>query len=111
MKVKRVKDTESFIVEATKVHGNEYDYSQVEYVASAKKVIITCSKLHTFTQTPNAHLYGDSCKVCSSMARASKILKTTDEFIQDAQKVHLNKYDYSNVVYKGSHTKVEIICP
>jgi energy-coupling factor transporter ATP-binding protein EcfA2 len=32
-------------------------------------------------------------------------------FIQKANKVHNNKYDYSLVEYKNNHTKVQIICP
>ena len=38
-------------------------------------------------------------------------LKTTEEFINDSKKIHGNKYDYSKVVYKGSKSKVCIICP
>ena len=38
-------------------------------------------------------------------------LKTTEEFIRRAKKVHGDKYDYSKVEYKGTHTKVCIICP
>ena len=36
--------------------------------------------------------------------------KTTEEFIQDAIKVHGDKYDYSKVEYKNSRDKVIIIC-
>lgn len=36
---------------------------------------------------------------------------TKELFIQDAQKVHGDKYDYSKVVYVNNHTKVCIICP
>lgn len=36
---------------------------------------------------------------------------STEEFIEKAQKVHENKYDYSKVEYKGSHIKIYIICP
>jgi hypothetical protein len=32
--------------------------------------------------------------------------KTTDEFIIEANKIHLNRYDYSKINYKN----VEIIC-
>lgn len=37
--------------------------------------------------------------------------KTLKQFIKDANKVHLNKYDYSKVEYKNAHIKVCIICP
>jgi Zn finger protein HypA/HybF involved in hydrogenase expression len=36
--------------------------------------------------------------------------KTLEETIKDFKKVHGNKYNYSNVIYKNSNTKVEIIC-
>lgn len=36
--------------------------------------------------------------------------KTTEEFIEDAIKVHGDKYDYSKVEYINSKTKVIIIC-
>jgi len=35
---------------------------------------------------------------------------TNDEFIEKAQQIHENKYDYSNVVYINNMKKVEIIC-
>ena len=37
--------------------------------------------------------------------------KTTEEFIKEATEKHEGKYDYSNVVYVGTHIKVCIICP
>lgn len=36
---------------------------------------------------------------------------TTEEFIEKARKIHGDRYDYSKVEYKDSHTKVPIICP
>lgn len=35
---------------------------------------------------------------------------TTKEFIENAVKVHGDKYDYSKVVYVNNNTKVEIVC-
>lgn len=37
--------------------------------------------------------------------------KTTKEFIEQAQIIHENKYDYSKTEYKGCKTKICIICP
>lgn len=36
---------------------------------------------------------------------------TTEEFIEKAKKIHNNKYDYSDVEYKGNNVKVTIKCP
>ncbi len=37
--------------------------------------------------------------------------KSTEEFIQEAQDIHNDKYDYSKTVYTGVKNKVCIICP
>lgn len=37
--------------------------------------------------------------------------QTTDQFIRKARTVHGNTYDYSQVVYVNSTSKVDIICP
>ena len=36
--------------------------------------------------------------------------KTTEQFIEEARKVHGDKYDYSNSVYEGKDVKLKIIC-
>lgn len=36
---------------------------------------------------------------------------TTETFIEEARKIHRDKYDYSQVKYVNSRTKVKIICP
>ena len=36
--------TEEFIEKAKAVHGDKYDYSEVEYIGALKKVKISCSQ-------------------------------------------------------------------
>lgn len=36
--------------------------------------------------------------------------KTTEQFVQEAMKIHGNKFDYSLVDYKNKNTKIKIIC-
>ena len=36
---------------------------------------------------------------------------TTQQFIEKANKIHNNKYDYSKTKFVNSKTKVVIICP
>ena len=102
-----VTDTESFITEAKKVHGDKYDYSKVEYISNDTKVCIICPKHGEFWQRPHSHLSGANCPKCSHQS----YLHTTESFIEEARKVHGDKYDYSKVEYVNSHTKVCIICP
>lgn len=99
--------TGSFIEQAKTVHQNKYDYSQVQYVTSSKKVKIVCPEHGVFEQTPNKHLSGRGCPICGR--NRTKVGK--DEFIARARRVHGDKYDYSNVVYCRSDQPVEIVCP
>lgn len=58
-------DTELFIEKAKKIHKNKYDYSKVNYINSYDKVLITCKKHGDFSQSPNHHLNGSNCPICS----------------------------------------------
>ena len=58
------KTTNQFIIEATKVHGNEFDYSKVDYKNSSTKVEIGCPKHGFFWQNPMSHLKGIKCPMC-----------------------------------------------
>lgn len=97
--------TESFIEKAAKVHGNLYDYSNVVYTSSKSKVEIICRTHGSFWQVPSMHLSGNGCATCKS-----KIKYTNETFIDKANKVHGDRYDYSLVQYKDSNTKIKIIC-
>ncbi len=99
-------NTISFIEKAKKVHGDKYDYSKVEYIDSKTKVCIICPKHGEFLQTPHNHL---SCKGCPKCSVTKKL--DTNIFIEKAKLIHINKYDYSKVEYKGSKEKICIICP
>lgn len=108
----RARTTSEFIEEAKKVHGDKYDYSKVKYVNSHTKVCITCPKHGEFLQLPYLHLLGKGCKKCAVEKTAIFQRKTTERFIEDARKVHGDKYDYSKVSITGNNkAKVTIICP
>lgn len=106
-KNKLLKNKEEFIKEASKIHKNKYDYSLVEYKNARTKVKIICPDHGIFEQTPNKHLCKNKCPKCSF----EKLKLKQDKIIENFKKVHHNKYDYSNVKYIDSKTKVEIICP
>lgn len=99
---------EEFIQKAKKIHGNEYDYSQVNYINSATKIDIICKKHGLFRQTPNHHLQGRRCPICSKKEKRDK---EKNSFIERSRVIHKNKYDYSYVDYINNHEKINIICP
>ncbi len=102
---------EEFIAKATKIHGDKYDYSKVNWVnvSNLQKDFITiiCHEHGEFKQRPYSHMNGTGCPKC---ARPNANM-TTEEFIAKAKEVHDNKYDYSKTKYVDAKTKVCIICP
>jgi ribosomal protein L36 len=102
--------TEEFIPKAKAVHGDRYDYSQVEYLGRHKKVRIICSDHGQFVQTPGSHLSGRGCPKCGKLTSSHTRRKATDEFIADAKAVHGDSYDYSLTEYRLAHSEITIIC-
>jgi len=98
--------TELFIKRAIKKHENTYDYSKVVYTRIIKNVIIICKKHGEFQQSPNNHLRGAGCPICSH----NITIFSTEEFTQKAKEVHGDTYDYSKSIYTKMSDKVIIIC-
>ena len=97
---------EQFISRAKVVHGDRYDYSEVQYIKSIIKVKIKCNKCGScFWQTPNAHLRGANCPICENHYMDLEMFK------ERAAKVHNNKYIYDKTVYLSANKKVIITCP
>lgn len=105
------KDGDAFIQQAQEVHGVTYDYSAVVYKNARQKVEIICKDHGSFFQSPGDHLSGTKCPACMHKQRANKKRKTKEQFIEDAKRIHGDKYDYDTVVYQTTHTKVDIVCP
>lgn len=103
--------TEEWIEKAREIHGDKYDYSKTEFTGANKKVCIICPEHGEFWQAAHSHLEGYGCKKCAVSQLADKYRKTKDKFIEDARKIHGDKYDYSKVEYKNANEKVCIICP
>jgi hypothetical protein len=103
-------NTAEFIKKATKIHGDKYDYSKIEYINSMTKIIIICSEHEEFEQTPSQHLSGHGCNKCAIEISIEKRKSNTAEFIKKATKIHGNKYDYSKVEYNKSQEQIIIIC-
>ena len=102
---------EKFTERAKSVHNDKYSYKNVVYTDYNSKVEILCPLHGTFFQSPHMHLQGQGCPKCAVDNRPQNKAKTINSFIQDAIKVHNNKYNYSKVNYINNKTKVKIICP
>lgn len=61
-----------FILKAQQVHGDKYNYDEVQYERSNKLVKIICKEHGDFWQIPSAHLRGRGCPLCANLKRGRK---------------------------------------
>ena len=100
-----------FINKANLLHNNFYDYSKVVYINSSTKVCIICPIHGEFLQKPNDHLSMHGCPLCGLSKNKSKLSLGLYKFIEKANMIHNNFYDYSKVIYINNATNICIICP
>lgn len=105
-RLNKILTTEEFISKAKTIHLDRYDYSKVKYCGMFSKVCIICSEHGEFWQTPTSHLKSCGCQKCGG-----RFVYNTEDFINEAEKIHNNKYIYSKVCYTDNSSKVCIVCP
>lgn len=101
------KTKQEFVSQAAQKHNYKYDYSFVVYKNAHIPIMIICPDHGLFFQRPYSHLRGLGCRAC----KIRNMFLSHKQFIERAQAVHGDTYDYSQVVYDHSHRKVKIICP
>jgi len=103
--------TASFVEKSREVHGDKYSYSLVDYKGNKSKVKIICPVHGEFEQIPLDHTKGRGCNKCGVESRSALARTSHEDFLQKAKAIHGNRYDYSEVKYIDTDTKVCIICP
>ena len=94
-----------FMKRANEIHNSKYDYSKINYKNHNIKICIICDKHGEFMQTPGNHLSGQKCPKC-----CKNVKYTLQTFIQKANTIHNNRYNYSETEYKNINTKINILC-
>ena len=103
--------TDFCIKQLTKLYGNKYDFSKVQYKNRKEKVLINCLLHGEFLMSLRNLLVGNLvCWGCNKQFYSKSHSHTIEKFIEKASKIHGDKYDYSEGIYKNSFTKVDIIC-
>lgn len=100
-----IKNNEIIINEFKEVHKNKYDYRLVEYVNTHTKIKIICKEHGVFFQSPSKHKSGGNCPKC-----VGGVSLSWEDILEDFKRVHGDRYDYSKVDFKSSHSKITIIC-
>jgi hypothetical protein len=105
---KGVRLTQSEIVyKFVSIHGNNYDYSLVEYKNNKTKVKIKCNTCEAvFEQTPVNHLKGKGCRQCYINGLKTK----PEDIIAKFKEINKDSYDYSLVEYVNIDTDIKIKC-
>lgn len=101
---------ETYKEQLGKIHNKIYDYSNVIWKGSDNDITVKCNIHGDFTIRAQDHKNGRGCQACSKENKIQYNKNTTEIFIKMAEKVWLNKYDYSKVEYIDSNNKVIIIC-
>lgn len=73
------KDTNYFIRQAKRIHGDRFSYVKTNYVKALEDVIITCPIHGDFQLTPNEHLNGRGCPLCKESHLEKEIRVFLDE--------------------------------
>jgi hypothetical protein len=108
---KRKFSNEEYIQKANTIHRKKYSYPNLKYKNSNSKINISCPKHGIFNTNPGNHLQGSGCPKCGIENVHKLQLKSIDDFILESNLMHNNKFNYSQVNYKGGKIKVKIICP
>jgi very-short-patch-repair endonuclease len=103
-------DTTLYVKKAQEVHGDRYDYSELEYTGSHNNVKIGCRLHGFFFQSATAHLSKRGCPACGSAKTGIMLRLTQEEFIERSKIIHNDAYDYSLVKFEHVNKEVEIIC-
>lgn len=106
------KRKEKFIEDCKKVHGDTYDYSKTVYLGYEKPCTFICNIHGEFKQLPSNHLKGKGCNKCGYISMTKKQSNEHKEnFIEKANEIHKNFYDYSKFNYISNDDIRIIICP
>ena len=102
------KTTEEFIKQTKEIYGDLFSFDEkTVYLKNKTRVKIIC-KHHGYVEVqPDNFLNKHSgCPECAKNKN-----KTTEQFIEEAKKIHGDKWIYTNSIYINNHTKLLITCP
>lgn len=87
-----LKTTNTFVLDATHIHGDKYDYTNTIYINAKTKVQILCLKCsNMFTITPNKHLsMKRGCK-CYSESQGERMISS---WLNDANIPHNRQHKF-----------------
>lgn len=103
-------NTEYFIENAVKVHGDKYSYVNSKCFNATDKVEIECHVHGIFPQPANQHLQGHGCPKCNFDQMAVDRSMGKENFIHKSKELFEDKFEYDKVEYINGRTNVILKC-
>lgn len=101
----RERGRDIFIRKARKIHGDKYDYSEMDYHGLDTRVKIICPNCGPFWMVPKYHLAGHGCPNCK------KVNMTKANFLKTIEEKYGGKYVLKKSSYMGLWHKTTFTCP
>lgn len=117
LKMGKKKSTADWINEAEAIWGNKFDYSRAVYRTGRDKITIGCPNCGFIEVIAGNHITSQptrqpaGCDTCRRAEAAEKLLKPFSQMVDDARKVHGNRYEYFEESYDGAKGTMEMLCP
>lgn len=97
------RESNKFINIVSEIHNNYYNYSKTIYKTRKDIIIVTCPIHGDFKIKAINHQNGAKCPDC---IKSEKLIN----FINKSKLLYHNKYDYSEVNYIDSRSKIKLKC-
>lgn len=104
------KSAKSFKDKCQKIHGSTYDYSESVYISAKEYIYIICPLHGKWKTTPCAHLNGHGCPSCKKTKISDALSFDLSNFLERANILFGDRYDYSGALYENARTNLNIIC-
>lgn len=76
-------NSKQYAKKATKIHGDKYDYSKINYTDSLTKISIICAIHGEFNQIPSSHLQGIGCPKCKGNIQKQAYINLVSDGVVD----------------------------
>lgn len=91
--------------------GDKFKYNKVKYVNQNTNITIICPNHGEVNVNPQSFLKSDfGCTKCAREHAIESNKITKEEFIQRAEEKFGERFDYSNLEYKGYEEKTTFVC-
>lgn len=101
---------QEFIHRSNEIHNFKFDYSNIIDFDSTKNVNIICPIHGSFSQNVHSHLAGKGCRKCKYQNHSNRMKDDLNDFLKKAKFIHGDLYNYDEVEYIDSLTKIRIKC-